>query len=884
MALIPLNTFKTKTATLTTAEYNNETCARDTGLIVDSIAFDLLHGFGLATGGTTQTTFSGLQYSTQGAIKIPGDVFQTLVALDRAKQVAQQLILEQPVTLSDSYPIDGPSQITTDGAAPGTENSAQSAVDKFDLISSIIENGTAGITDRIVPNGQDIVSISVEWEPSTYYYFGTILKTNDGSVFSYYRVINNGTSGLVAPSHSEGIEFNGSARLEYVLVDEGFYNAANLLLLNKELMQEEVVAYVNDTFATFVYDVESFTNSVKLIIDSLAFDILFNGLSQSKFAGLQFWAAGSTNIPDQVEETIAAILRIQEVVLKIVNNELVAKSPGNLQEQVFDLSNPGSVASTTAINALFSVIVSILSTGTPSDIVPNGPMTSLTGLLNAYNLIQRNRQFIQAEIIAWIDKQVSDGVFDAPYSFDDPEQREKCYRDTGYIVDCVSFDLVYTTTQQATRQCVQAGTYYYNKTSTLNMSLTEQSKTITALNYLKTIVDDVITATPISITYQSTIKQFLRLPPGTNSQSITAVSCLDLVTNIVEYGPSIVESVEPISLLRSTDVNDLNAFRLLLANKDFLTAEIVSYVFNLTNEPFELTDTPTSDKPEENRLTLCKRDVGYIVDSIVFDLIHGGNRQTVQAGVYYYDHSASVSVIPTEKTDIVEIFNLHLIPVLENVLKSTTYTGRYQSNVNQLNNLAPLTPGASRDNIIEFVNSLVSRLNRLITSGINSVNDLTTERAPINLDITSTTQAEVIKAFNILLANREYIVAEIISYLTQNPRILKRPNKTKIYTAPPGVTAIILMAQAANVTDDDISVTFAHYRNIPVFADPATYNGYQAGNTVTELVKNFVIPSRNAAGLIDGKMIVESFDSVIAYASVTDGIKVTLSILETANA
>ena len=884
MALIPLNTFKTKTAVLTTAEYNNETCARDTGLIVDSLAFDLLHGFGLSTGGTTQTTFSGLQYSAQNAIKIPGDVFQTLAALDRAKQVAKQLVLEQPVTLSASYPITAPSQITTDGAAPGSESSALEIINEFNLISNIIENGTKGVTDLIIPNGQDIQNIAKLWVPNTYYYYGTVLKSSNGSILSYYRVVNNGTSGSIAPTHTSGVEVNGTMRLEYVPIKDDFYNAASLLLLNKELMQEEIVAYVNDTFKSFEYDKTSFINSVKLIIDSLAFDLLFNGLSQSKFAGLQFWSKGDTNIPNQVEETIASIVRIKEVVLKIVKNELVDKSSGNLLEQVIDISNSGNTASITAINALFNTIINILASGSYDEIIPNGPLTSLTGLLNAYQLIQKNKQFIQAEIVAWIDDQIAEGIFESPYSFSDPEKREKCYRDTGYIIDCVSFDLIYTTTQQANRQCTQAGIYYYNKSDTLTISATEQSQTITVLNYLKSIIDDIITAKPIAITYQSTAKQFVKLPVGTNLQSTKVLEKFDLITNIIDQGPALVTEVEPISLAQSTDTNDLNGFRLLLANKDFLVAEAIAYVSNLTGESFELVDNPTDDKPTENRLTLCKRDIGYIVDSIIFDLMHGGNRQAVHAGVYYYDHSATVSVIPTEKTDIVEIFNLHLIPVIENVLKNTTYTNGYQSKVNQLNNLEPITAGPVRDNIIVFVKNLIARINKLITSGISSINDLATERAPIKLEMTSVEQSEVIKAFNLLLANREYIVAEIISYLNLNSKLLKRPNKTKIYTSPPGVTAIVLMAQAANVTDEDISVTFAHYRNIPVYADPATYNGYQAGNTVTELVKDFIIPARNAASLIDGKMIVESFDSIIAYANVNDGIKITLSILETANA
>ena len=113
MALIPLNTFKTKTAILTTATYNAATCARDTELIVDSIAFDLLHA------GTSQSTFAGLSYWAQGAIKIPGEVFQTLAALDRAKAVALQLVMNTAVVVSPGNIVAQVTDLVNPGDAAG---------------------------------------------------------------------------------------------------------------------------------------------------------------------------------------------------------------------------------------------------------------------------------------------------------------------------------------------------------------------------------------------------------------------------------------------------------------------------------------------------------------------------------------------------------------------------------------------------------------------------------------------------------------------------------------------------------------------------------------------------------------------------------------------
>lgn len=114
--------------------------------------------------------------------------------------------------------------------------------------------------------------------------------------------------------------------------------------------------------------------------------------------------------------------------------------------------------------------------------------------------------------------------------------------------------------------------------------------------------------------------------------------------------------------------------------------------------------------------------------------------------------------------------------------------------------------------------------------------------------------------------------------------ILTTGTTTRVYTAPVGVTAIILMANAANVdlTETHL-VSFAHYRNLPVLPDTQG-NGGQAGNVVTEQVLKFAIPPNDAAGLLSGKLIIESLDSVIAYSDAEGAIKLTLSVLETANA
>lgn len=84
-----------------------------------------------------------------------------------------------------------------------------------------------------------------------------------------------------------------------------------------------------------------------------------------------------------------------------------------------------------------------------------------------------------------------------------------------------------------------------------------------------------------------------------------------------------------------------------------------------------------------------------------------------------------------------------------------------------------------------------------------------------------------------------------------------------LYTVPAQTTSIVLLAQAANVGDETSNVTFLT----------------SEGNT--ELVKDFSIPVGDAASMLEGKLVVETGETVSAYASTNNDIKITVSILET---
>lgn len=795
MALIPLNTFKTKTASLITGTYDQSKCARDTALIIDSIAFDLFFG------GTSQSNFAGLQYWAQGATRIPQEKLQTLAAMDYTKNIASQII-------AGTFP----GQVS---GTPGSAAAQQKVIDEFDIISNIIEYGTAGTTNKIIPNGT-------------------------------------------------------------IVTDTGMLDAANILLANKSLIQASVISYIDQTFVTptYTYDRIKCLRDTKLIVDSVAFDLLFDGSSQSEFAGLQYWGQGSTRIPSEEQQTLAAINYAKTISKKIVRNEMSTPANGNNTFQLVNLENPGNLASVSIVDSNFTKITDIITNGVETitdDIVPNGERTLEQGFLNAYNLLQDNKRYIQNDVVAWINDQIDNATVGSIWDgfiYDS----EKCFRDVGFIVDCISFDLIHG----GNRQSVQAGSYYYGFAGNTTNIPGEQSLTVTAFNYLKSLVDDVVQAKLVPVTYQTNKTQIINAKGATITEANLAASKVDIINNIIENGPDVITTQRvPINLNQSTNINKLNGFKLLIANKDFLAAEVIAYIDNQTKEQF-------SYNPDK-----CFRDVGFIVDCIVFDLRYGGNRQAIQSGVYYFENSATVSIVPTEKTDTIEAYT-YLRSLLPSVILGIEVpkTALLQNEVVQINDLLPATPSEATlaqdklDVIIDIIENGPTAESAIIIDTID-VNDPNHASRIISLEPvfeSPSLELDVTSAFNMLMANRAFLTAEVIGFMNT----FKVPKNTKVYTSPPGVTAIVLMAQVANITDHDIKVTFSHYRNLPVIADPSTENGYQAGDTTTDIVREFTVPPNDSANLLNGRMIIESFDSIVASASENNGLKLTLSILETA--
>ena len=644
-------------------EYNPYKCFRDTGLIVDSLAFDLLYQ------GNTQAIFAGSQYYNQGGYtgKIGGELTTTTNAINYAKILAEQVAVNTTVTNLQSA-----STQTFRLSNPGSEASTSTIEYLFNTVTNILVNGTVGITNNIIPNSS-------------------------------------------ASS------------------DIGIINAFNLIQDNKQFIEDEVIAYVDSLNASFVYDQVKCARDTGLIVKALSQDLLFGGNNQSTFAGLQYWyQSGYVGaIADELSTTTNAITYVRDLAIKVITQD----TSGSRYQTVVGQYTTGTAATiqeTQTIYDDFNLIIDIINNGTVgiTDRVVSNNLTvsGNTNVLNAYALLEANKLYIQTEAVAFVEASKTRGFYYDPV---------KCKRDVGYMIDSVSFDLLYGGNKQA----VQSGVYYYGFSTTNTAVPNEIPQVTAAYNHIKLIAEYVVTGRRIPTQYQYTVPQIISTNVGTGSQSSVIADNINTIVGIIQSGPVVAGTPAPMSLTPSVDPNVINAANLLDANIEFIKAEVIAYINYLYPVGF------TYDK------TKCRRDVGYILDCVSFDLLHSGNRQSVQAGVYYYGFNTNLSVLTYEITQATAAYN-HIKTISRDIVQNISITPVPGNTATQVILLAGGTT-TEADYIANDVN--------IITDIINTGDVDFYPKTPISL--TASTSTDVVAAYDLLLANREFIQNELIAYI-----------------------------------------------------------------------------------------------------------------------
>lgn len=630
--------------------------------------------------GNSQSTFAGLQYWSQSVGGYTGNISSELTMTVSAIDYLSLLV--QNVVQNKAIASGyqtAVQQVITTESATSTE--AATLVDRLSLITDILSNGTTGITDKIIPNG------------------------------------------VVA---------SGSLNVN---------RAYDLLVSNKSYLQAEVIAFVDANKPSgFGYDSVTCARDVGYIVDSIGFDLVYGGNKQSIQSGVYYYDYESNSVftntgINETAQALSAYNYIKTLLTDVARGVAVSAPKQTAVSQV--LGTGGTVTEANLAKDKVQLIIDIIQNG-PSAAGNKTPIgqdiTISTSIDNAARLIYANKEFIKAEVIEFVKLENN-----ITYIYD----RVKCARDIGYIVDSISFDLLYG----GNKQTIQSGVYYYGYSSTsvfTNTGSNETPQAIAAYRYLKSLLPAIVKNSPIASPYQTVIPQVFGVG-GTNVESEAAVGKIDTIINIIQNGPSVVTSKTPIKVYSTNNLDVLNAANLISENKDFIKAEVLAYVNTLTNFVYD----------QEK----CRRDIAYIIDSVAFDLLHGGNKQSVKSGVYYYNYINNTVLDSSglnETPQVLAAYNF-IKSIVKDIVTATPITKLNTVGVDQDVTNPPAT---------EFEGQELQDRIDLITTILRKGPTAALSKSPISLLLNTNTLS--LNAYNLLQSNRAFIQAEVIAYIDQN--------------------------------------------------------------------------------------------------------------------
>jgi hypothetical protein len=253
-----------------------------------------------------------------------------------------------------------------------------------------------------------------------------------------------------------------------------------------------------------------------------------------------------------------------------------------------------------------------------SDLVPGtspivGPIFTNqdSNLKNARNLILDAQSKIQVDTIDYVNETYTNFEYN----------QAKCSRDIGYIISAVVDDMVLNSNYKS----IQAGNAYYRAVSS-EVTATQKTETLAAINFVKSKALASMVAN-----HNTSSTEYIRV--GQNFD--TVISILNSGTVVA---PSYVYNSPNLA-----DSNNEKARDILLANRAFLIEEGSAYIED--NYPLLVYNTTT-----------CRRDMGFIIDAVVYDVIYNGNSQTTDAADEYYA-GGTLQIALSEKQATIDVFN-----------------------------------------------------------------------------------------------------------------------------------------------------------------------------------------------------------------------------------
>ena len=180
--------------------------------------------------------------------------------------------------------------------------------------------------------------------------------------------------------------------------------------------------------------------------------------------------------------------------------------------------------------------------------------------------------------------------------------KDLCQRDTVYILDAITADLVLGSTHRS----VTAGLAYLRTYANVAYD-TQNSETQAGINKARDLA--------------------IALLGGDTTATSIITSNVEIITDIIQNGLAGLPGSTTFGTTYSTSTNATYAADIIKANKGFLIDEVIAFI-DQTLFPISI---PNYDE------ALCRRDTGYLIDALVYDILYGGDTASCIFAEAYYN-------------------------------------------------------------------------------------------------------------------------------------------------------------------------------------------------------------------------------------------------------
>ena len=157
--------------------------------------------------------------------------------------------------------------------------------------------------------------------------------------------------------------------------------------------------------------------------------------------------------------------------------------------------------------------------GTNATVGTAAVKTIPSGRINVKNLLDPNKEWIKAEVIAFLDVTYPNFTYN----------RETCARDVGLMIDAVVLDTL--TGNNANFLSRRAGIRYYANASAVAAISTQLTETLAGIAFLKALVDIVLQNLSPGTTYQTVYSQYVNSGFQTDATGRNSVGAkFDIIT------------------------------------------------------------------------------------------------------------------------------------------------------------------------------------------------------------------------------------------------------------------------------------------------------------------------------------------------------------------